>query len=151
MRINRSGNFVLRGVAIENEGFKKLNLYNGTYRSGFRVVDFKVASQGIFTSMECQGVISTAPSGASANFWNWENQQQVGWAATDMVGGGTRDMVFSLVDSSIIIVDEIYISVNNNQGNTEPTNYYIELEPVNLEEYQYAMALIQNRSQGDLK
>ena len=151
MRINSNGNFVARGVAIEDNGSKKINLFNGTYRSGFRVKDFRVASQGIFTSEECQGYLSTAPSGPQANVWNWENQQQVAWAATEMPGGGTRQMFHSVVDSSVVIVDEIYVAVNNNKGNTDPVNYYIELEPVNLEEFQYAMALIQNRSQGEMK
>ena len=147
MRINDKGNAILRGRAIEADGPKKINLYSGTYTKGFRLVNFQIASHGFFISEECQGVLTTTGE-AFANLWNWEDQTQVGWASTDMVAGGTRQSVFSLVDSSMILVDAIYVNVNNNKGPNDPTNYLIELEPVDLHKFEWAMNYIQNQSQG---
>lgn len=147
MRLNKNGNAVLRGTAIEIDGPKEINLFDGTYRHGWRLIEFKIASEGFFTSEEVQGIISTQGE-AFANIWNWDDQTQVGWAATDMVAGGTRQTVFSLVDSSMIIVDNLFVNVNNNKGPSDPVNYYIEIQPVDLKAYEYAMAYIQNESQG---
>ena len=122
MMLNRYGNYVLRGQAVEADGPKEINLFSGSYTGGFRLVNFQVASFSYFTSEEVQGVIKTNGQ-AFANLWNWSEPTEIGWAATNMVAGGTRDTTFSLVDSSRIVVDKIFVNVNNNKGGTDLVNY----------------------------
>lgn len=147
MMLNRYGNYVLRGQAVEADGPKEINLFSGSYTGGFRLVNFQVASFSYFTSEEVQGVIKTNGQ-AFANLWNWSEPTEIGWAATNMVAGGTRDTTFSLVDSSRIVVDKIFVNVNNNKGGTDLVNYYIEMMPVDLKSFEYALAYVQGIGQG---
>ena len=147
MRINSAGNFVLRGVAIEDAGAKEINLFDGTYKAGFRLVDFQIAPETREQGGECAGLISTQGT-QSADTWNWEDQTQVGWSSMHVIKEETRQTTFSLVDGSMVLVDSIYVNVTNDRGTTKPVNYYIEVEPVDLKEFEYAMAYIQGESQG---
>lgn len=148
MRINKSGNFIVRGQTTELQGPEKIQLFDGTYKSGFRIVDFQISSKGIFTSEEVQGKITTDLVDADIPQFNWQDTREVAWACTDMVAGGTRQPVQSVIDTSMILVEDLFVYVHNNLSTGSEVNFLIELEPVNLKEYEYAMSFIQNRSQG---
>lgn len=153
MRINRSGNHVLRGHTQEDEqinGFtKKISVNTGTYRDGFRIVDFRVAAESRSPASEVCGIVALSEDAVtSADVWNWENTQQIAWASADQEVVSVKRDTYSVTDSSVIVVDKLFVFVHNTAGTNYRVNYYIELEPVDLEKYQYAMNYIQNKSQG---
>jgi len=148
VRINRSGNYIVRGQTTENLGPKRINVFDGTYKSGFRVVRFTVAGELLNADNETQGKITTEEVTSGADEWNWENQVEIGWATSNMFTTGTREMSFSEIDESMVVVEDLYVYVHSNTSANFRVNYLIELEPVDLAEFQYAMAYIQNQSQG---
>lgn len=154
MRINRSGNFVLRGQTTEQDHLngltKHVNVNDGTYKAGFRVVDFRISSENKTSAGECMAIVALADDAidGSADHWDWEEQRQIAWASSDSQVTSIERDLFSLCDSSIVVVDELYIFVHHAAGTSYKVNYYLELEPVDLKQYEYAMNYIQNKSQG---
>lgn len=148
MRVNKSGNFILRGQTTEVDSPVRVHLFDGTYKSGFRIVDFKVAAAETNATSETQGKITTEPVDNDANEWNWRDTREVAWTATNMFSDGAREPPYIAIDTSVIIVEDIYIYVHNNTSGFFGVNYLIELEPVDLKAYEYAMSFIQNQSQG---
>lgn len=153
MRINNKGNVVLRGITREqdttNDQTKKINVNDFAYNSGFRLVDFRISSENKTSSGETMGVVALSKDAVtSADNWNWSNQQQIGWASSDSQTASIERDLFSVVDSSVVIVDEIFVFVHHAASALSKVNYYMELEPVDLKAYEYAMNYIQNKSQG---
>ncbi len=153
MRVNNKGNVVLRGLTREqdtsNDQTKKINVNDFAYNSGFRLVDFRISSENKTASGETMGVVALSKDAVvSADAWDWSNQQQIGWASSDSQSTSIERDLFSVVDSSVVIVDEIYVFVHHAASAASKVNYYMELEPVDLKAYEYAMNYIQNKSQG---
>jgi len=154
MRINRSGNFVLRGQTREQDYLnglvKHINVNNGTYKAGFRVVDFRISSENKTSAGECMGIVTLSEDAitGSADHWDWAEQRQIAWASSDSQVTSIERDLFSLCDSSVVVVDELYVIVHHAAGTQYRVNYYLELEPVDLKAFEYAMNYIQNKSQG---
>ena len=148
MRINRSGNFVVRGQTTENDGPARINLFDGTYKSGFRIVSFMIAAEETNASSETQAKVTTEESQYDGNIWHWELPTEVAWTSTNMFADGAREPPFMAVDSSVILVEDLYVYVHNNTAPGFRVNYMIELQPVDLKAYEYALSYVQNNSQG---
>lgn len=150
MRINASGNYVVRGQVREEEGPTEINLFDGTYKSGFRLVNIACAGKGPNANNQSMIVASTMSTNVTggADRWTWQDQAEVGWASAAKEGASSRDNLYSLVDSSIVVVDKLYIFGHNTEGTDFAVNYFLELQPVDLKQFEYAMNYIQNESQG---
>ena len=154
MRISYSGNYVARGQGKENIGPEEINLFTGAYTKGFRVIDFRCSSESKTAVGEVCSVLTTTSTGVpsnSADTWDWSNQEQIGWASGNTgVGTSSKEDQFSLVDSSVVVVDKLYVFSHHAAGDFYHVNYYIELEPVDLKSYEYALAYMQNGRVDDV-
>ena len=148
MMINSAGNYIVRGQNTEDNGPKRINLFDGTYKSGFRVVRFDIAGEGPQFDDDTTAKLTTDLVPFAGDFWNWANQQEVAWAASNHLGTSTRDVPFSVVDDSIVVVEELYVYVHNVRGTTEKVNFLIELQPVDLKDWEYSLSYVQGKSQG---
>lgn len=149
MRYTREGNYVVRGQATEAGGPAKISIFDGTYKSGFKVVKFQISAEGKSSSNDVSGVIATEDSTlVSADNWNWDNPQEVAWASNNMFTTGVRDPIVEFIDSSVILVEDFFVFVHNNIGDTNNVNYMVELEPVRLMDYEYSINYVQNHGQG---
>lgn len=148
MMINAAGNYIVRGQNTEDAGPKRINLFDGTYKSGFRVVRFEISGEGPQFDDDATAKLTTDLVPNAGDFWNWANQQEVGWAAANHTSPSTRDGFFSVVDDSIVIVEELYVYVHNVRGVTEKVNFLIELQPVDLRDWEYSLSYVQGKSQG---
>lgn len=152
MKLNKSGNYVVRGQLVEAGGSslepKEINLFDGTYKSGFLIVDFKVASGDSGNRNDVSGKVTTTPVQDGPLVWNWQDQVEVAWASANMAQTSVYESPFSVVDSSVVCVDKLYVYAYANDSTDVPINYYIELMPVDLQKFQYAYSFVQNRSQS---
>lgn len=154
MRISYSGNFVARGQGKEDLGPEEINLNTGSYRKGFRVVDFRCSSESKTSVGEVCAVLMTTttgvPSGEADN-WDWSNQHQVAWASSNNHAQvSSKEDLYSLSDSSMVLVDKVYVLCHHAAGSNYHVNYYVELEPVDLKSYEYALAYMQNGRVDDV-
>lgn len=148
--MNRQGNFVIRGQTSEDAEPAVVNLFDATYRRGFRVVDFRISSESKTAVGEVCGVLGTVEDAiADADHWDYSDQTQIAWASGN-TGGGTssKEDQYSLSDSSIIVVDQLFVFVHHAAGSNYKVNYYAELEPVDLKSYEWALSFVQNQSQA---
>ena len=148
MRVNRSGNYVVRGQVTESGGPMRINLFDGTYKSGFRVVNFTIAAEETNATSETQAKVTTEISQYDGNIWHWEIPTEIAWASTNMFADGAREPPFQAVDSSVVVVEDLFVYGHNNTSASFRVNFMIELQPVSLLEFEYAMSFIQNKSQG---
>lgn len=148
MMINSAGNYIVRGENTEDAGPKRINLFDGTYKSGFRIVRFQIAGVREFFNSDCAGKITTDLVSTAGDVWNWGNQQEIGWATNQMPQQSVRNDHFYVVDDSIIVVEELYVYVHSDRSATDEVNYLIELEPVDLKDWEYSLSYVQGKSQG---
>lgn len=135
---------VIKG-RIPNDETIKVYLYDGKFTTGFRILRFDVAPSNWAVDPDCYGVLSTEELGIDARNWNWGDNREKGWAAQASNGGGQVGSYFSRhVDD--VIVEDLYIATHTATG--QSTNYMIILEKVNIPEYEGALAIVSNSSQG---
>ena len=148
MMINASGNYIVRGQNTEDAGPKRINLFDGTYKSGFRVLRFEISAQGPDFNDDTSGKLTTDLVNSAGDVWNWNDQQEVAWATNNMPTASVRGTFDSVVDDSVVMVEELYVYVHNVRGVDEPVNYLIELQPVDLKDWEYSFSYVQGKSQG---
>jgi len=150
---------VLRGTipSYNFEGAVHLVVDDGKYTDAWRVTKFMVSTQDLGStqagSRDCFGVLATheaaipEPTGNNV-WWTWADRRQFAWAAFGMDGDSQIDNQFSLIDSSHIIVRDMYVAITAQTAFSSTLfNYYIELERVKLTDDQAIMAIIQEESQ----
>ena len=106
---------------------------------------FDVAPSNWAVDPDCYGVLSTEELGIDARNWDWGDNREKGWASQASNGSGAVGSYFSRhVDD--IIVEDLYIATHTATG--QATNYMIVLEKVSIPEYEGALAIVANSSQG---
>ena len=133
----------LRGRVAAGET-KRLIVDDGRLNHGMRVKEFHVwaISKASSDDPEC-------PPGLdydrSPN-WDASDTRQIAWAGMTTTVT-TRLMDFSLIDPDHIVIMDLWIQ---NFG-SDPANYLVILEPVELSNDEAILSLIKERSQDDLR
>jgi hypothetical protein len=139
----------LRGQ-VQDGVVKRLVVDDGRLTHGFRITKFMVAGNPTSSANDCFATLGY--QGSFPEIWNWSDGNQFAWASSLVSQtGGVLDP-FELVDPNHVILRDLYIIGQvGAAGGTEIINYYIEMEAVEVDEYQSVMALIKERSQGELR
>lgn len=140
---------VLRGT-ITNGTYKKIQLDNSDVSTGWIVRDFRVAASETQSYNVAIGTLTTEEPGLSTwavpGNWDLSESRQIGWARfanlTDVDWSGE----YSLLDSTNIIIEDLYI-VAFSRSNEAPMNYYIEIESAKFSKSTGIMAMVQNKGQ----
>lgn len=138
---------ILRGIALPQTQIK-LPLSDGNYRHGWIVKEFQVrVRQPMIPTEYCNAILTIDSSATSSRPWDFESGQ-IAWAACGNAGGidggthtGAALVVSSLVDSDIIITEDLYL-LGDVFGDDPDFNYWIKIEEVtmNANEGLYAQA-----------
>lgn len=141
--------YTLRGQITE--GVKeRLVMDDGRLNHGFRVKSFIIVSDPGTSGTDCQAVLSL--SGETGAQWNWASNDQIAWTSTTVRDVSGVLTPFTLVDPNNVVIRDLFIEgVVSGSGGTGVINYFIELEPITLDENETIMALIRERSQGVLR
>jgi hypothetical protein len=153
--VKKIGEYTARGT-ISGESttpiWDKLQLFDGKFNTGYRVVEFVVSSVSSSSAQDVTGKIATEPTAVTTiglgNYWNWADNREIAWASTNNVTSSIREGSFSLCDPDNLVVEDLYVSVQNNAGSTEDVNYFIRLEKYEFPEATGALAMVRNKSQG---
>jgi hypothetical protein len=148
MRSTDRGTFIARGQTTQIDGPVKLNIFDGTYKKGFRIVKFEVSGSATNANNDCSGKLTTEEVLSTGDVWNWDDNREIAWASTNMFATGIREPVASFIDSSIVVVEDLFVYVTSITSTSFLVNYMIELEPVMLREWEYGLNYVQNNSQG---
>ena len=136
----------LRG-RLEEGVIKQLIVDDGRLTHGLRVVKFIVAPE---MTSQAQGV--NAVLGLDDKItadWDWENANQIAWATSSM--GGSSNMEnpgFQLVDPNHIVIRDLYLRGTVTGSTPQALNYFIQLEAVNVSEFEAIVQLTKELSQS---
>lgn len=137
------GKMSIRGsIVIPN--VEKLNLFDGSFGTGFKVTKFVIAPQDVNDSEKMQAKLMTQDQDHSAK-WYWDNNLEVAWATWN-TPTNSRAGDFNLVDRDNIIVEDLFIDTTGDTD--EVLNYYIEMEKFDIGLSLGAYSMVRNSSQN---
>lgn len=123
----------------------KVYLFDGSFDTGFKIVDFQIAPSNWALDSDVAAILSTESVESNAYQWDWSDNRQKGWA-TYQANGASATGNYYQEHLDDIIVEDLYIKAWSQT--TQSVNYKIVLEKVKITEYRGALALVMNASQG---
>jgi len=136
----------LRGQFTEGET-KRLIIDDGRLTHAMRVVSFVISGDPGSSSHDAFATLSLESSGGLT--WNWGDNRQIAWAATNVTGTGSADAPFSVIDPDHLVIQDLFIQGNvGNVGGNDVINYLIVLEAVEITPDQSILQMIKERSQN---
>ncbi len=148
MKRDKAGRRVLMGQidagtynGIEN----RIQLFDGKFTTGYRIVDFKITPQLPGSAYELIGKVSTEPK-STIGYFNWNDVQEVAWATWN-APTNSRYGAFSLVRDGNMIIEDLWISFYTT-GEAIECNYEIILEKYSFAAWDGAGILVENLSQA---
>ena len=137
----------IRGVGTV-PNVEKVLLYHGSQGErnvGYKIVDFQIVPTTPGDANEGWATINTIEVIHSA-VWDWTKNTQVGWASWN-VPTNSRFGAYSNWDEDAILVENLFLDFSGSTGNT--WNWEISLEQVEINDATGALAMVQNRAQGN--
>jgi hypothetical protein len=155
--MKKIGEYTARGICIEEGGFavpKIIPLFDGTFTTAYRVIDFKIWSSdyGASSSPDVVGKLSKNDDGgvSTSDFMRADDHNQVAWAAS--AGSGDGGLGFGegpIIDPDNLIVEDLY--VYGRAANADAViNYLVVMEKYEITDWRGALAMARDRAQGDL-
>ena len=146
--MKKIGEYTARGQ-IEEGVEVKIQLFDGRFDTGYRVVDLRICSGDLGSTGDDASVrLSTASIGAmpsSGDMINFADNRQIAWCG---VGGQSNgfENVSPIIDPDNMVVEDLYIS--GQHGSSDPINYIIYMEKYDISEWQGALAMVRASSQA---
>lgn len=147
MKRIKGGTKIIKGQvrAGTYNGIKnKIQLFDGKYTTGYRVVEFRIMDNSPTGAYEHFAKLSTEPISGIA-FLNMTDNTMVataGWGIPASNNGFTGNLV--IADN--MIIEDLYISDYSTTDN-RVANYYIVLEKYEFTAWDGAATLVRNQSQ----
>lgn len=152
--MKKIGEYSTRGQLSENESEAvdgaRIPLFDGRFDTAYRVTGFRIwgSDWSGSTTPDVIGKLATVQglSDAAGDFMNAGDQREIAWAGAN----GAIDLMIvgdSIVDPDNMIVEDLFIYV---RGVTDATdvNYLITMDKYDISDWQGALAMVRNKSQG---
>ena len=130
---------------IDDDSSKRIMLFDGQFDTGYKIVEFSIAPGNFALDPDVIARLSTEELTTEVRQWNWGDNREKGWAAWQSNGANLVNSYFAdwVPD---IIVEDLFIETYTSTG--QGINYKIVLEKVKISEYEGALAMVRNQSQG---
>lgn len=148
--MKKIGDYTVRGQIPEGAtNTERIILFDGKFDTAYRVTEFVIAGiRADDSSSDCVGVLMTEDTGRNADFWDWSDVREIGWASTDHRTADGVQETFSLVDPDNLVVQDLFITVNNRSASNPQVNYFIRMEKYEVGEDLGVVSMVRNRSQS---
>jgi len=148
MKRAKDGMRVLTGnitAGSYNGSENRIQLFDGKFTTGYRIVDFKIAPRYPLNAGEWISKISTEPKSSLAE-WHWDDIQELAWAKYDqaVLFTGTE---MSVIRPDNMIIEDLWISAYSTSESGD-LNYEIILEKYEFPSWDGAATLVRNLSQA---
>ena len=137
---------VLRGSIPLQTYDNKIQLFDGLFTTGFRVVEFRIIPRVPSSVEEVQAILSTENQGAVPSSFNFNSNENVAYAAWG-VPNQTEFSDWSLVIEGNMVIEDLWISAYTT-GDETNLNYYIVLDKYTFSDWNGALTMVRNRSQS---
>ena len=125
-----------------NDPFR-IQLFDGKYTTAYRIEYFAVHNNGD-NQTDVQAVLTTDILGTSPlSNWDFGNNLQIGWAKNHWwnFNAGTLQ---SEIDPENLVIQDLFVYSTSGQR----CNYVIYAQKYDISEWQGALQMVRNRSQG---
>lgn len=136
----------LRGKVTEGT-IKQLIVDDGRLTHGYRVTRFVVANDQTQAGASCFATLGLDDKLTLA--WDWENNNQIAWSSVRSSGSnGLEGPAFELVDPEHVVVRDLFIRAQIGGSDPQVVNYFIQLEEMELSDWQAIVQLTKENAQS---
>lgn len=145
--MKKIGEYTVRGMLEDNE-HQRISLFDGSFSTGYRIVDFKVVGENPRdATSDVYGICSTEERSGTLNV-RFDNNIEIAWASSSTNGYGPFGIP-SIIDPDNLIIEDLFIYGNNALSSGDNgVNYIIYLEKYDITDWQGALAMVRNSSQN---
>jgi len=134
----------MRGTSPSNVANHKLNLFDGRYDTGFKLVSFEIVSKNASdTTQEATATLYNRKQAGFSREWDFSDVEQVGWSGW-MIPIGSRFGIWNLVDDETILVEDLFLAIYGAMESTD-FNYIIKLQKYDITEWEGALSLVSRK------
>lgn len=147
MKRVKGGRRVLTGQLVEgtyNDTENHIQLFDGKFTTGYRIVSFKLAPSNPTVSAEIMGKLTTVAKSSVTN-WHWQDVQELAWA---FWGADKYQDVYNNIREDNMVVEDLWISTYNTVTDQGLVNYEIILDKYNFDAWDGAGILVENLAQA---
>lgn len=142
--MKKIGEYVVRGVVKHNET-NRIQLFDGRFDTGFRIKEIHTIPATFDGTAD--GSIIAHTEETIQPLPDFSDNTQVAWASYSYDVNYGTSAESSLVDPENMIVEDIYISAFSNNS-LRSMNYMLIMEKFDITEWQGALQIVRNSSQG---
>jgi hypothetical protein len=155
--MKKIGMYTARGIVSEVDteagNPQKITLFDGSFKTAYRVVGFRIWSSNYNGSSnpDCIGKLSKNELGVTTadNFMRADDDNQIAWAASaGSSDGGLGFAESAVVDKDNLIIEDLYVYVRTTGTDTNAINYLIEMEKYEITDWQGALTMARDKAQG---
>jgi hypothetical protein len=145
------GQYTARGTLSETDAVQRINLFDGRFDTGYKVVDFRIWGGDFQGSSQPDviGKLATEPGleRTTATFMRAADNREIAWAASaGSTDGGLGFAEAGVIDPDNIIVEDLYVYVRG-ATNTSPVNYMVVMEKYDISLNVGAYSMVRNSGQ----
>tara|TARA_Y100001938_G_C8076712_1_gene426562 strand:+ start:1720 stop:2169 length:450 start_codon:yes stop_codon:yes gene_type:complete len=122
----------------------RIQLFDGKFTTGYRIIEFKIAPITVTFSREAQGKLATEPK-STVSQWHWDDVQELAWAYW---GQDKYLDTYMNIRADNMVIEDLYLSVYDETGDNVTWNYEITLEKYEFPAWTGAGVLVENLSQA---
>ena len=142
------GEYTIRGQVPAGVASVRVNLFDGSYATGFKVKEFYVGPNKVESTVGNSYSIklATEENLPFAFRWDWNKNTEIAWASMSFDANGIMGTPMNVVDPDNMIVEDLFIYAYNNSG--EAMNYMVVMEKFDIGLTKGAYTLVRNNSQN---
>jgi len=134
----------LRGRCPTNTANHKINLFDGKFSTGFKLISFEiVAENATDNDQEATGTLYNRKQAGFSREWNFADVEQVGWSGWS-IPLGSRWGIWNKVDDETILVEDLFMAIYG-VNETSDFNYIIKLQKYDITEWEGALSLVSRK------
>ena len=148
--MKKIGSHTIKGKLIsDSNAMEELTLFDGRFDTGYRVTFFEVSiANRVTTSTEVVSAKLATEDVANNEIWDWGDNRELAWAAAGADANGISTMTpQTIIDEDNMIIQDLYVGAYS-YSDAEEINYLIKLDKYDISEWQGALAMVRNKSQG---
>ena len=135
---------------VLHTGEVKINLFDGRYDTGFKVIEFLAWSSdlGGSTAGDVAAKLCTesGSSTATGDFFDASDNRQIGWSSVNADQAAISSGE-AIIDPDNLIIEDLYVVGRTRAGGSTYVNYMIVMEKYNIDEWEGALGMVRNQSQ----
>lgn len=139
---------VLRGHMIPQVNGHRIQIFDGKYTTGYRILEFHVVPRTPTNDNEIFAKLHTSKTTASISSVDMTDVQELAWTVWN-APSASRPSQWSIIDPDNMVIEDLYLSNYFASGDTSyEINYYIVLQKYEFKAWDGAGILVANLSQA---